>query len=325
VPAAAVVACAGLRGDAARSAAVRRRDREKVDPRGKKYYWIGGDDLGFVPEEGTDCTATAGGYISVTPLHLDLTNYASLPRIGGDEGGVAMRAAEDRERMVTSQLVARGIDDTRVLRRMRVVPRHAFVARSCGRCVHDSALRSARARPSRKPYIVALMSQACGWSQVSGSSRSARDRAIKPPCWRTSVRRSSRWSGLPAGGCGARAPVGARVLEGLASALRWVRRVAGSCTFCGGSGDGGGARDPSRTGKSASRWWTDDLAGRRCAVPRARGGLADGARFSRGVPRWLPLCEADRSPRMGTIARYGEDFEHLGKDFSGRCIRQQTG
>jgi len=55
---------------------------EKVDPRGKKYYWIGGDDLGFVPEEGTDCTATAGGYISVTPLHLDLTNYASLPRIG---------------------------------------------------------------------------------------------------------------------------------------------------------------------------------------------------------------------------------------------------
>jgi len=54
---------------------------EKVDPRGKKYYWIGGDDLGFVPEEGTDCTAAASNYISVTPLHLDLTNYASLPQI----------------------------------------------------------------------------------------------------------------------------------------------------------------------------------------------------------------------------------------------------
>jgi 5'-nucleotidase len=51
---------------------------EKVDPRGKKYYWIGGDDLGFVAEEGTDCSATASGYISVTPLHLDLTNYASM-------------------------------------------------------------------------------------------------------------------------------------------------------------------------------------------------------------------------------------------------------
>ena len=58
---------------------------EKVDPRGKKYYWIGGDDLGFVPEEGTDCTAVASGYISVTPLHLDLTNYASLPQIAGLE------------------------------------------------------------------------------------------------------------------------------------------------------------------------------------------------------------------------------------------------
>ena len=51
---------------------------EKVDPRGRKYYWIGGEDLGFVPAEGTDCTAVAGGYISVTPIHLDLTNYASI-------------------------------------------------------------------------------------------------------------------------------------------------------------------------------------------------------------------------------------------------------
>jgi 5'-nucleotidase len=51
---------------------------EHLDPRGRKYYWIGGDDLGFVPAEGTDCTAVAGGYVSVTPLHLDLTNYHSI-------------------------------------------------------------------------------------------------------------------------------------------------------------------------------------------------------------------------------------------------------
>ena len=55
---------------------------EQVDPRGRKYYWIGGDDLGFVPDEGTDCTAVDGGYISVTPLHLDLTNYASMADLG---------------------------------------------------------------------------------------------------------------------------------------------------------------------------------------------------------------------------------------------------
>lgn len=51
---------------------------ELLDPRGRKYYWIGGDDLGFVHGEGTDCTAIADGFISITPLHLDLTNYASI-------------------------------------------------------------------------------------------------------------------------------------------------------------------------------------------------------------------------------------------------------
>ena len=54
---------------------------EHLDPRGRKYYWIGGEDLGFVPGEGTDCTAVAAGYISVTPLHLDLTNYASIAEL----------------------------------------------------------------------------------------------------------------------------------------------------------------------------------------------------------------------------------------------------
>ena len=54
---------------------------EHLDPRGRKYYWVGGEDLGFVPAEGTDCTAVAGGYISITPLHLDLTNYASIAAV----------------------------------------------------------------------------------------------------------------------------------------------------------------------------------------------------------------------------------------------------
>jgi 5'-nucleotidase len=54
---------------------------EHLDPRGRKYFWIGGEDLGFVPAEGTDCTAVAGGYISITPLHLDLTNYSTIASI----------------------------------------------------------------------------------------------------------------------------------------------------------------------------------------------------------------------------------------------------
>jgi 5'-nucleotidase len=54
---------------------------EKLDPRGKKYYWIGGEDLGFIPAEGTDFTAVESGYISITPLHLDMTNYASIAQV----------------------------------------------------------------------------------------------------------------------------------------------------------------------------------------------------------------------------------------------------
>ena len=51
---------------------------ERVDPRGAKYYWIGGDDLGFDKEDGTDCMAVHEGYVSVTPLQVDLTNYRVL-------------------------------------------------------------------------------------------------------------------------------------------------------------------------------------------------------------------------------------------------------
>lgn len=60
----------------------KRRYSEKIEicpnPRGKHYYWIGGDDLGFDPEEGSDCVAVNEGYISVTPLQVDLTNYQAL-------------------------------------------------------------------------------------------------------------------------------------------------------------------------------------------------------------------------------------------------------
>ena len=51
---------------------------ERVDPRGAKYYWIGGDDLGFANDDGTDCQAVHEGYISVTPLQVDLTDYKLL-------------------------------------------------------------------------------------------------------------------------------------------------------------------------------------------------------------------------------------------------------
>ncbi|HYB97617.1 MAG TPA: 5'/3'-nucleotidase SurE [Candidatus Limnocylindrales bacterium] len=58
---------------------------ENVDPRGRKYYWIGGSELEFDDAPGTDFTAIRDGLISVTPLHLDLTNYDSIKALASLE------------------------------------------------------------------------------------------------------------------------------------------------------------------------------------------------------------------------------------------------
>jgi 5'-nucleotidase len=54
---------------------------DKVDPRGRNYYWIGTVELNFLDIPGSDYAAIARRHISVTPLHLDLTNYASFASI----------------------------------------------------------------------------------------------------------------------------------------------------------------------------------------------------------------------------------------------------
>jgi 5'-nucleotidase len=48
------------------------------DPRGQPYYWIGGDFPTGVAEAGTDYVTPALGYVSITPLQLDLTSYKAL-------------------------------------------------------------------------------------------------------------------------------------------------------------------------------------------------------------------------------------------------------
>jgi 5'-nucleotidase len=47
----------------------------RADPRGRPYYWIGGKPLGGVLDRGTDICAVAEGYVSITPVHLDMTAY----------------------------------------------------------------------------------------------------------------------------------------------------------------------------------------------------------------------------------------------------------
>jgi len=67
---------------------------------------------------------------------------------------------DDRERMVRTQLQARGIADPRVLAAMRKVPRHEFVpADLAARAYEDSALPIGHDQTISQPYVVALMTE----------------------------------------------------------------------------------------------------------------------------------------------------------------------
>lgn len=52
----------------------------KEDPRGRPYYWIGLSPKDYEPDSQSDLHAVDHGFVSVTPLHLDLTHYPSLTR-----------------------------------------------------------------------------------------------------------------------------------------------------------------------------------------------------------------------------------------------------
>lgn len=51
------------------------------DPRGRSYYWIGGQKLPYRGGIDTDVGAVSAGYISVTPLHADMTKYEAIENL----------------------------------------------------------------------------------------------------------------------------------------------------------------------------------------------------------------------------------------------------
>ena len=53
-----------------------------TDPRGRPYYWIGSGAAPHVDQpQDTDYSAVRDGFVSLCPLHLDLTHHASLERL----------------------------------------------------------------------------------------------------------------------------------------------------------------------------------------------------------------------------------------------------
>lgn len=53
---------------------------ERKDPRGNIYYWMGGDVVEEDQEPDSDVTAVNQGFVSLTPIHFDLTNYELMEK-----------------------------------------------------------------------------------------------------------------------------------------------------------------------------------------------------------------------------------------------------
>jgi 5'-nucleotidase len=51
------------------------------DPRGREIYWVGPAGAHQDAGEGTDFHAIKNGFVSVTPLQIDLTRHAALPAV----------------------------------------------------------------------------------------------------------------------------------------------------------------------------------------------------------------------------------------------------
>ncbi len=51
---------------------------EKVDPRGFNYYWIAGERISLQRQKPSDFEAVSNRMVSITPLHLDMTQYHAL-------------------------------------------------------------------------------------------------------------------------------------------------------------------------------------------------------------------------------------------------------
>lgn len=75
-----------LRGIVATRLGFRHRSEAAIkaaDPRGRPVYWVGPSGAGADAGPGTDFGAVADGFVSVTPLQVDLTRHTALPELSG--------------------------------------------------------------------------------------------------------------------------------------------------------------------------------------------------------------------------------------------------
>src|SRR3989442_8053541 len=71
---------------------------EQADPRGRSHYWIGGGEPKWDALDGTDMCAVHEGYVSLTPLHLDLNNHRALLQLNDWSAGLNAQLLSATER-----------------------------------------------------------------------------------------------------------------------------------------------------------------------------------------------------------------------------------
>jgi 5'-nucleotidase len=75
-----------------------RHAEKRTDLRGRDYYWLGFKGKLSEPAEGTDLRAIYDGRISVTPLHIDLTDMKTVHDLKAVLGGVPPKLAARHDR-----------------------------------------------------------------------------------------------------------------------------------------------------------------------------------------------------------------------------------
>ena len=61
-----------------------------LDPRGRSIYWVGPPGPEADAGPGTDFFALSQGRVSITPLHLDMTNYKIFDQVATLVNGITM-------------------------------------------------------------------------------------------------------------------------------------------------------------------------------------------------------------------------------------------
>ena len=69
----------------------------ELDPRGRPIYWIGPPGAEQDAGPGTDFNAVRRGYVSVTPIHVDLTRYQALDQVSGWVAEIRLDKVSDPE------------------------------------------------------------------------------------------------------------------------------------------------------------------------------------------------------------------------------------